>query len=80
MYQIHVQVHEYLGGVSIRAAISQVTEDGQVQTLATVPEKWYEPLSEGDDTLLECFDALRRWAVQILDPRRVASGVSREIL
>lgn len=78
MYQMHVQVNEYLGCVGVKAVLSDVSDFGQVSPVAAIPERMFE-VDDGDfDDVTALFVILERFAARIIDPGRVAPGVSQK--
>ena len=76
MYQIHVQVTEYIGAIGVKATVSDIDADGHTSVLAGIPSRMFEPLLEDASELDEMFEVLERWARMAQSPRRVAPGVS----
>lgn len=76
MYQLRLQVVEYVGCSGVRAWLSDSQDDGTVVFIAEVLEQFFEPLDHSGDAFVDMFDTLERFAQRCSTNRRVASGVS----
>lgn len=76
MYQMHVQVNEFIGAYEVKAVISDTTDTGDCHHLVSIPARLFDPVPPECDEVTLLFVILRRWAELELDPRRVVPGVS----
>lgn len=72
MYTMHIQVVEMIGCTGVSAHLSDRDDLGRVHSVADMPVTFFEPLSDGQDPLIDMFAALVRFCSLSLQPVRVS--------
>ena len=76
MYQMHIQVNEYIGCFTVKAVVSDVDDTGTTHRLVSIPESLFDPVPRNADELTIMFHVLGRWSELQSNYRRVDPGVS----